>query len=140
MSVGEAYRVQMRWSDIDALGHVNHALAFSYFEEGRDAFLAERGIRRDEYVVGRCSVSWIAEIMPGDDAVIVETSVSALGVSSVTTSERILDARGNVVVEGEFGLVLWDPDLREARAITETEREALSSAAPIHPPAEEVPG
>jgi len=132
MSLGEQRQVQMRWGDIDALGHVNHALAFTYFEEARDAFLAERGINRDEYVVGRCEVSWKRELTPGHPAVTVETAVSELGTSSMTTLERIFDADGNVAVEGEFGLVLWDSEARESRPITEIERQALtSSGAPV---------
>ena len=39
----------------------------------------------------------------------VQCAVRELGRSSVTTSERILDRTGQVVVEAEFGLVLWDP-------------------------------
>ena len=128
MSLGEQRQVQMRWGDIDALGHVNHALAFTYFEEARDAFLAERGISRDSYVVGRCEVWWKRELTPGHPAVTVETSVSELGTSSMTTLERIFDADGNVAVEGEFGLVLWDPEARVARPITNTERQALTSS------------
>ena len=48
--------IPIRWGDMDALGHVNHALAFTYFEEARDAFLAERGISRDSYVRLRAAV------------------------------------------------------------------------------------
>jgi acyl-CoA thioester hydrolase len=132
MSLGEQRQVQMRWGDIDALGHVNHALAFTYFEEARDAFLAERGINRDEYVVGRCEVAWKRELTPGHPAVTVETAISELGTSSMTTLERIFDADGNVAVEGEFGLVLWDSEARASRPITERERQALtSSGAPV---------
>ena len=136
MSLGEQRQVQMRWGDIDALGHVNHAVAFTYFEEARDAFLAERGIRRDEYVVGRCSVSWKRELTPGQHAVTVETSVRELGGSSMTTFERIFDAEGEVAVEGEFGLVLWDSENRGSRPISDAERQALSSSASAAPRAE----
>ena len=54
----------MRWRDLDALGHVNHAVVLTYLEEGRDAFLADHGIGRDEYVVGRCSVDFNARDRP----------------------------------------------------------------------------
>ena len=54
----------MRWGDIDGLGHVDHTVVLSYLEEGRDALLGEHGIRRDEYVVGRCSVNFQREIDP----------------------------------------------------------------------------
>jgi acyl-CoA thioester hydrolase len=122
----EGHPVQMRWRDIDPLGHVNHNVALTYLEEGRDAFLLERGISRDNYVVGRCSVSFVGEIQPEFRTVTVQCGVSALGRSSITTDERVLDPEGNVVVEAEFGLVLWDPALRETRPISDEERAALS--------------
>ena len=75
-------------------GHVNHTVVLTYLEEGRDAFLKDHGIRRDEYVVGRCSVSFRGEIDPAFEAVTVQCAVRELGRSSVTTSERIVDHTG----------------------------------------------
>jgi acyl-CoA thioester hydrolase len=121
------HRVQMRWRDLDGLGHVNHTVVLTYLEEGRDAYLAERGIRRDEYVVGRCSVSFNGEIDPVFGAVTVQCSVRELGRSSVITSERILDHSGNIVVEAEFALVMWDPEQRGSRRITQEERASLTA-------------
>jgi acyl-CoA thioesterase FadM len=101
---------------------------FSYLEEGRDAWLERHGIRREEYVVGRCSVSFNREIDPVQRAVTVECGLRELGRSSVTTSERILAESGEVVVEAEFGLVLWDPEQRGARPISAAERASLEAA------------
>ena len=42
MSAPAGHRVQMRWRDLDGLGHVNHVVALTYLEEGRDAFLEKR--------------------------------------------------------------------------------------------------
>lgn len=118
--------VQMRWRDIDGLGHVNHVVVLTYLEEGRDAFLESRGIRRDEYVVGRCSVTFRDEIKLASSNVNVQCAVGRLGNSSITTTERVLDGNGAVVVEAEFGLVMWDSRERRSRPITDTERAALT--------------
>jgi acyl-CoA thioesterase FadM len=123
-----AYSVATRWQDLDGLGHVNHATVFTYLEEGRDAFLREHGIGREEYVVGRCAVEFRGEIEPGHEAVTVECGVVELGNKSVRTAERILDPRGETVVEAEFGLVLWDPDARGTRPMTDAERASLSES------------
>jgi acyl-CoA thioester hydrolase len=120
------HRVQMRWRDLDGLGHVNHTVALTYLEEGRDAFLKDHGISREEYVVGRCEVSWRDEIDPSLETVTVQCSVREVGRSSVTTRERIVDDSGRVVVEAEFGLVLWDPAQRGSRPITDSERASLA--------------
>jgi acyl-CoA thioester hydrolase len=126
MNPGHA--VQMRWRDLDGLGHVNHTVVLTYLEEGRDAFLKACGIRRDEYVVGRCSVKFNGEIDPAFEAVTVQCAVRELGNKSVTTSERIVDGRGEAIVEAEFGLVLWDPDRRVSRPITDKERASLAGS------------
>ena len=133
MSTGAAHQVQMRWRDLDGLGHVNHTVVLTYLEEGRDAFLKQHGIRRDEYVVGRCSVNFRSEIDPGFEAVTVECAVRDLGRSSVTTTERILDRAGQVVVDAEFALVLWDPEQRASRPITDAERASLAPAKEVSP-------
>ncbi len=128
MSANGGHRVQMRWRDLDGLGHVNHTVVLTYLEEGRDAFLAAHGIDRDEYVVGRCSVSFNGELDPAFEAVTVECAVASVGTKSVTTAERIVDHEGEPVIEAEFGLVLWDPARRSTRAITEAERASLTDA------------
>jgi acyl-CoA thioester hydrolase len=122
------YSVATRWQDLDGLGHVNHAVVFTYLEEGRDAFLREHGIGREEYVVGRCAVEFRGEILPGYEDVTVECGVRELGNKSVRTAERILDTAGEVIVEAEFGIVLWDPGARSSRAMTDAERASLSES------------
>jgi acyl-CoA thioester hydrolase len=125
---GDGHQVQMRWRDLDGLGHVNHTVVLTYLEEGRDAFLKEHGIRRDEYVVGRCNVEFRGEIDPAFETVTVQCAVRELGRSSVTTDERILDDHGDVIVKAEFGLVLWDPEQRGSRPITDSERASLAGS------------
>jgi acyl-CoA thioester hydrolase len=122
------HEVQTRWRDFDGLGHVNHTVVLTYLEEGRDAWLAEHGIRREEYVVGRCSVTFRHEIDPALRSVIAQCEVRELGDSSLTTRERIVDEAGQVVVEAEFGLVLWDPELRAPRPMSESERASMTNS------------
>jgi acyl-CoA thioester hydrolase len=122
------HTVQVRWRDLDGLGHVNHVVVLTYLEEGRDAFLAEHGIDRDEYVVGRCSVQFNGEIDPEFDAVTVQCELRELGTKRISTRERVLDHAGNAVVEASFDLVLWDPAARASRPISDAERAALLSS------------
>lgn len=125
------HRVQMRWRDLDGLGHVNNAAVLTYLEEGRDAFLKEHGIPREEYVVGRCSVSFENEIDPAFGSVLVRTRVRGLGRSSLSTSEQILDDGGRILVEAEFDLVLWDPAQRGSRALSDAERASLTRSGEV---------
>lgn len=127
------HRVQVRWGDLDGLGHVNHTVVLTYLEEGRDAFLERCGISREQYVVGRCAVTFHGEIDAATREVAVTCEVRELGRSSVRTSEAILAADGSTLVEAEFGIVLWDAATRGSRPITDRERSALTRSS------EEVP-
>ena len=120
------HRVALRWSDFDGLGHVNHAVVLTYFEEGRDAWLRAHGIPREEYVVGRCTVNFVREVRPDAGTVTMRCSAVAVGTKSLTTRETLTDQDGEVLAEAEFGLVLWDPARRATRPITDTERASLT--------------
>jgi acyl-CoA thioesterase FadM len=121
------HRVQMRWRDIDGLGHVGHSVALVYLEEGRDAFLATHGISRRDYVVGRCEVTFRREVDAGLGEIVAGCEAAKVGRSSLVTREEIRDAAGEVLIEAEFGLVLWDADRRESRPLTAAERESLTA-------------
>ncbi len=121
------HRVQLRWRDLDGLGHVGHSVALVYLEEGRDAFLATHGISRRDYVVGRCEVTFRREVGVGLGVVVAGCEAAEVGRSSLVTREEIRDPRGEVLIEAEFGLVLWDAERRESRPLTEDERASLTA-------------
>src|SRR5260370_25394903 len=54
--------VKVRWRDVDALGHVNHAVFLTYLEEGRDAFYLQTLGSEPHYVVVRLEVNLRAEV------------------------------------------------------------------------------
>jgi acyl-CoA thioester hydrolase len=117
--------VAVRWQDFDGLGHVNHVVFLTYFEEGRDAWLREIGFPRDEYVVGRCTITYRREIGLDTSEVLVRIAVAQIGRSSLTTREQLLDAAGEVLAEAELGLVAWDAAARRSRPLTDAERRRL---------------
>jgi acyl-CoA thioester hydrolase len=123
-----SHRVPLRWQDVDGLGHVGHTAVLGLLEEGRDAFLEARGVDRRDYVVGRCEIVYRREILLEQGHVGVSCAVVELGRTSLTTSEQLLDPAGEVLVEGAFGLVLWDRERRAPRPITQRERAALAPA------------
>ena len=106
---------------------MNHPVVLTYLEEGRDAFLARRGASAATSTSsGAASVRFDGAIDPDLGSVMVECEVAELGTSSLKTRERILDADGQALVEAEFGLVLWDPDRRASRPITDDRARPLS--------------
>src|SRR5258708_19566770 len=56
------HSVDVRWRDVDALDHVNHAVFLTYLEEGRDAFYVRLLGGDPSYVVVRLEVDLRAEV------------------------------------------------------------------------------
>jgi acyl-CoA thioester hydrolase len=119
--------VPVRWRDSDALGHVNHAVFVTYLEEGRDAFY--RQVLGDQnYVVVRIELDLRAEVRHGDEQVTVRVKPERLGRTSLTTSETILTASGQVAAEARVVTVRWDPAQRQPVPFSAAERIRLEQA------------
>src|ERR1700734_858405 len=88
--------VDVRWRDVDALAHVNHAVFLTYLEEARDAFYAQVLGSEPIYVVVRLEVNLRAEVRYDDRRVTVRVEVVQLGTTSLTTRETILTPSGDV--------------------------------------------
>jgi acyl-CoA thioester hydrolase len=119
--------VRVRWSDSDALGHVNHAVFLTYLEEGRDAFYLQV-LGDPNYVVVRIEMDLRAEVRHGDLQVSVRIQAERLGRTSLTTRELILTAAGEVAAEARVVTVRWDPAARQPVPFSEAERGRLESA------------
>lgn len=120
--------VDVRWRDVDALGHVNHAVFLTYLEEGRDAFLSET-LRSDPiYVVVRIEVDLRAEVRYPDRRVTVRIEVERLGTTSLTTRETILTPSQEVVAEARVVTVRWDAGHRKPIPFSEAERTQLAAS------------
>jgi acyl-CoA thioester hydrolase len=125
-------RIPVRWRDLDPLGHVNSAVFLTFFETGRDLWLREvlgESFGPEQYVVARIEVDFRAEVPLGTEYVQSIHEVEAVGRSSVTLNERLIDPNDLTVAENRVVLVLWDPDGRRARPVTAIEREALTAVA-----------
>ena len=63
--------VEIRFADIDAMGHVNNAVYFSYFEQARMAYFKERVARiwdwnEDGVIVARNEIDYIYPVFLND--------------------------------------------------------------------------
>ena len=118
------HSVDVRWRDVDALDHVNHAVFLTYLEEGRDAFY--RQILGDPYyVVVRLEVDLRAEVRHQDRQVTVRVEVERVGTTSLTTRETILSASEETVVQARVVTVRWDPGQGKPVPFSEEERARM---------------
>jgi acyl-CoA thioester hydrolase len=120
--------VDVRWNDVDNLGHVNHAVFLTYLEEARDAFYMQTFGGDPIYVVARVEIDLSAEVRYQDGRVTVRVEVERLGTTSLTTVETILTPANEVAAEARVVTVRWDADQRKPVPFTETERAQLLAA------------
>jgi len=118
--------VDVRWRDVDALGHVNHAVFLTYLEEGRDAFYQQSLGADPSYVVVRLEVDLRAEVRYEDRRVRVRIEAERLGTTSLTTRETLLTSSGEVAAQARVVTVRWDADGRKPVPFTDAERALLS--------------
>jgi acyl-CoA thioester hydrolase len=119
---------QVRWSDPDQLGHVNHARYMSYFEDARMTLLATSpagmpGTPSDRgCIAARVAVDYAApvEFRPGL-TLRVETAVAAIGTSSWTLEQRMYDG-DTFVARCECVLVAYSYADRKPRPLDDDER------------------
>jgi acyl-CoA thioester hydrolase len=124
-------RIEIRWRDVDAYGHVNNAVYLNYLEEARDAWVqavlgAVSGSTWD-FVLARVEIDFRAELTQDDGAVIVRCTLDRIGSSSVGTREEVRKQDGTISAEARSVVVPRDPATGRSRPLTDTERQALEA-------------
>jgi acyl-CoA thioester hydrolase len=123
-------RIDIRWRDIDAYGHVNNAVYLNYLEEARDAWVQKvLGPVADtwDFVLARVAIDFRNELKQDDGAVLVRCRLESLGHSSVRTREEVLKLDGSISAEAASVIVARDPGTGRSRALTDLERTALEA-------------
>ena len=124
-------RIEIRWRDVDAFGHVNNAVYLTYLEEARDEWVerALNGISDVwDFVLVRVAVDFRRELRQEDDAVVVSVRLDRLGNSSLRVREEIRTAGGELAAESESVIVARDRQTGRSRPLTAAERAALERA------------
>jgi acyl-CoA thioester hydrolase len=121
-------RIQTRWPDFDALGHLNHAVYHVYLDEARDEALRNTvgDFNAWPNVVVHASIDYRREVALGVREIIVKTQIAEVGRSSVRFEQTIVTPDGELAAEAEAVLVAWNPETRRSREITPEERQRLT--------------
>lgn len=118
----------VRWSDMDAYGHVNNAVYLTYLEECRDAWAQSvlgRVTDTWDFVLAHVGIDYRRQLTQDDGEVLVRCRLAGYGRSSVRTTEEILTAEGVVSASAESVIVPRDPQTLRARRLTDEERAIL---------------
>jgi acyl-CoA thioester hydrolase len=121
--------VQLRWSDMDAMGHVNNATYLTYLETAREPWFASIGAPEEylRFAMRRIEVDFLSQLTFADGAVLVTIELDGVGVSSVRTRERMTAVSdGRVVVEARAVIVRLDETGLLPAPLPEELRERLA--------------
>jgi len=91
--------IQIRYGDVDALGHVNNATYLAYYELARINFINRFGYGNLSHIPGiviaRAEVDFLKPIQ-FETLVKVGTRILKVGRTSITFQHRIFDIKGNI--------------------------------------------
>ncbi len=126
--------VTLRYSDMDALGHLNNAVYATLFEAGRvayvDAVLKEATPEGLGYVIVKLTIEFKAEAhYPG--VARIETDIVRLGGSSMTFAQAITIG-GRTVATAESICALFDLTKRKAARCPEPLRQRIAARGSLH--------
>ena len=123
-------RIEIRWRDLDAYGHVNQAVHLTYAEEVLDDWFRTRLGREPgtiwDYVARRTTIDYRGELRLADRAAVGTASLVRVGTTSVTAAVRLCAPDGRVATEVELVVVVIDGHGGSPRPLTDEERAALS--------------
>lgn len=108
-------KIEVRFRDIDSMGHVNNAVYFNYFEQARMFYFSELigekwDWQKHGMVIARQELDYKIPVLLQDD-VLIKTWCEKIGNSSITFAYHVTVKRDNVEViaaEGKTIIVCYD--------------------------------
>jgi acyl-CoA thioester hydrolase len=117
--VRHEHPVQLRWSDPDSLGHVNHARALSLIEDARLAMVDGPG---GSVILARLEVDYLRQLYYRvGERPCVSSWVTRLGTKSFTVRQDLVQD-GEVAIRADVVMVMFDFDTDSSRPLTDDER------------------
>jgi len=117
--VRHEHPVQLRWSDPDSLGHVNHARALSLLEDARLAMVERPG---GSAILARLEVDYLRQLYYRvGERPCVSSWVTRIGTKSVTVRQELVQD-DQVVIRADVVLVMFDFAADASRPLTDDER------------------
>ena len=117
--------VEIRFADIDAMGHVNNAVYFSYFEQARMAHFKERVARiwdwnEDGVIVARNEIDYIYPVFL-NDRMNIRLWVDHVGSKSFSVCYRVVVGE-RLCAEGKSVLVCFNHKNKATQLLPEAWR------------------
>ena len=120
--------VQLRFNDIDILGHLNNTVYFSIYDLGKALYMKEAGLRegneRPVSVIADVHCAYMLPIHFGDE-IYVATRCIHIGEKSYTLEQVLIDNDGVVRSKCETVMVYFNPDTGASAPIPESFRKKI---------------
>ena len=124
MSGTHEHLVQLRWSDPDTYGHVNHARALSLLEDARLAMAGEApGVAgRPDVILARLEVDYLRQLYYRvGEQLCVRSWLTRVGTRSFTMRQELVQD-DEVAIRADTVLVMFDFATDASRPLTDDER------------------
>ncbi len=122
-----AVEVEVRFRDLDPMGHVNNAVYLTYFEIARTAYMQQmarfEGLHDINFVVARVECNYRQGARFGQ-RLRIECGTVTLGRTSLTLAYRI-SADGALLADGQTVLVWFDYQKNEKLEVPEAVRQRI---------------
>jgi acyl-CoA thioester hydrolase len=122
--------IQLRWSDPDTYGHVNHARALSLLEDARLAMAGDApGVvaGRPDVILARLEVDYLRQLYYRvGEQLCVRSWLTRVGTKSFTMRQELVQD-DEVAIRLDAVLVLFDVTTDASRPMTDEERTYWSS-------------
>jgi acyl-CoA thioester hydrolase len=121
--------LQVRFRDLDAMGHVNNAVYATYLEQARVDYYDEiLGVGLDDIdtVLVNLEIDYRHEVKLDDETVTIAMGVRSIGESSVTVTYEVR-AGDRVAATAETTQVYVDPEEGGSRPLPEAWVETMES-------------
>ncbi|MEU6731669.1 thioesterase family protein [Streptomyces physcomitrii] len=128
------YRCPLRWSDMDAFGHVNNVVFLRYLEEARIDFMFRLapGDGSPSFsggsVVARHQIDYLRPLVHRHEPVLVESWVTKISAASLTIAYEIKDEEGaeEIYVRASTLVVPYNLQTQRPRRISAEEKSFLT--------------
>lgn len=121
----------VRFSDVDMLGHVNNVSYAAYCESGRVHLIREVAARcgvRNAWVLGRLTIDYGAEVtFPA--VMRIGTRAMKVGTKSVTMGQGLF-VEGRCVARSLAAVIAFDLDTRKTIAVPDPVKQAMLALSP----------
>lgn len=124
--------IQIRFADVDILGHVNNVNQQHYFDLGKNMFFydvmgVEVNFNKHGIITAATETSYLAQSKP-NDKLYVETRIEKVGNKSVTVFQRLISRiTGEVKTESRSVMVAFNFEKQESIPIPQEWKDAIGA-------------